>query len=80
MDEPIIVHRIVDARGMLCPMPTVKTSLALEEMSSGQILKLIADDPATRRDLPVWCDEFGHTVLALEEDGNSFEVYIQKKG
>lgn len=72
------VDRTADARGLLCPVPTVKTSLALEEMSSGQVLELWADDPVTKRDLPGWCREMGHTLLALEEERGAFRFYIRK--
>lgn len=64
----------------MCPIPTVKTSLAMEEMAPGQILELRADDPITKRDLPGWCREMGHQILAIHETGSYFTIYLQKKG
>ena len=72
------IHKKVDARGLLCPLPTVKVSLALEDMSPGQTLLLLADDPATQRDLPAWCREFGHRLLRQENQGGAFSLTIQK--
>ena len=72
------MNRRVDARGYLCPMPTVLASLNLEQMAAGDSLELVADDPTTKRDLPAWCAEFGHTIKSLKEDESQFTVTIQK--
>jgi TusA-related sulfurtransferase len=71
--------RRVEARGTLCPVPTVMASLVLETMSPGQVIDLYADDPTTRRDLAGWCAEFGHSVLGIVELRQGFRVRIQKK-
>lgn len=70
--------RRVEARGAICPLPTVRVSLALEEMAPGGILDLLADDPTTRRDLVEWCGEFGHRVLGTFEMRKGFRIRIQK--
>lgn len=75
----ILADRTVDARGLLCPLPTVKTSLALEDLRAGQVLELLADDPVTRRDLPAWCREAGQTLLSIADDGPSFRIRIRKE-
>ena len=75
----MLADRALDLRGFLCPLPTVKAALAVEEMGPGQVLELTADDPATRRDLPAWCRDMGHTFLKIKEEGKSFRLYIRKK-
>ncbi|MGQ0645428.1 MAG: sulfurtransferase TusA family protein [Elusimicrobiota bacterium] len=70
--------RVVDARGCLCPIPTVRAALALEDMSRGQTLDLLADDPVTRRDLPAWCRGLGHAVASVRDEGAVFRMRIQK--
>lgn len=69
----------VEARGALCPLPTVMVSLALEKMGPGELVDLLADDPTTRRDLVAWCGEFGHRVLEMAELRRGFRVRIKKK-
>ncbi|MBK8576427.1 MAG: sulfurtransferase TusA family protein [Elusimicrobia bacterium] len=69
---------IVEARGALCPVPTVLASLALEKRRPGEMVDLLADDPTTRRDLPGWCAEFGHRVLDVVELSRGFRIRIQK--
>lgn len=68
----------LEARGAVCPVPTVMVSLALEKMSPGGMIDLLADDPTTRRDLVGWCGEFGHRVLGIFELRKGFRVRIQK--
>lgn len=70
--------RRLDARGYLCPMPTALASLAIEEMASGDVLELVADDPTTRRDLPGWCREFGHDLQSIQEKDGHFVLTIRK--
>jgi TusA-related sulfurtransferase len=76
--EPTL--RVEDARGRLCPIPTVMVSLAMDDLAPGDLLDLWADDPVTRRDLPAWCAETGCTVVEIAEDERSaaFRIRIRK--
>jgi tRNA 2-thiouridine synthesizing protein A len=76
---PHRADRALDARGLLCPLPTVKAALLLEEMSPGQVLEVLADDPTTKRDMPAWCQEAGHRLLELKEEGPAFRLLIVKE-
>ena len=70
--------KTLDARGLSCPMPSVKTALALEPMGQGQVLLILTDDPVSRRDLPVWAESTGNTLLGLEEEGATVKIYLKK--
>ena len=59
-------------------MPSVKTALALEAMTQGQVLLVLTDDPVSRRDLPVWAEATGNTLVGLEEDGADDKDLRQK--
>ncbi len=66
----------LDAMGLLCPLPVLKARKRLQALSSDQVLRIRADDPAAIVDIPHFCNEQGHTFL----DGNQpFEYFIQKK-
>lgn len=69
----------VDARGLKCPLPTLRVALALEKMPSRGRLTLLADDPATARDFPAWCREFNHRVIRTEVRGGVHRFDIQKQ-
>lgn len=70
--------KTLDAKGLSCPMPSVKTALALEGMNAGQVLLVLTDDPVSRRDLPVWAESTGNTLLGLEEEGTTIKIYLKK--
>lgn len=70
----------LDARGLTCPMPSVKTALALETLGGGGIVKVLVDDPVSRNDLPKWVRGNGHQVLGIEDREGFVEIYVKKAG
>jgi tRNA 2-thiouridine synthesizing protein A len=73
-------QKVLDARGLLCPMPVVKVKLAIEEVAPGQILRVLATDPAAPRDFVVWCQETGNELLESDEENGIFTFLIRKTG
>lgn len=72
------IDKTLDARGLSCPMPSVKTALALEHMGSGQVIEVLTDDPVSKRDLPVWAQNTGNELLELQEEGKVIKIYLRK--
>ena len=68
----------LDALGLYCPLPIVKTSKAIKEIQIGQVLEVIADDEVIKEDMPLWCKTTGHEFLALEEDEGEIRLYIRR--
>jgi len=79
MDVTVIKEdQVLDASGLLCPMPIVKTTKAIKELQSGQILKVIATDAGYPPDIAAWSRQTGNQLLnSVEEDGK-FVVFLQK--
>lgn len=76
--EKITADKTLDARGLSCPMPSVKTALALEAMGSGQVLLVLTDDPVSKKDLPIWAEATGNTLLGLTEEDSTISIYLRK--
>jgi tRNA 2-thiouridine synthesizing protein A len=57
--------RTVDARGLKCPLPLVKTKLAIEEVRPGETVRVLATDPEAPIDLAAWADHAGHAFREL---------------
>lgn len=70
--------RTIDCVGLYCPMPIVKTAQAMKELSAGQVLEVVADDPGIRSDMPAWCEKTGNECLAVEEEDGEIRVYVRK--
>lgn len=71
--------RTLDARGLLCPMPVVKTAKEMKGMQAGQVLKMMATDRGAIADMPAWSEDTGNELLEWhEEDGGVLVFYIRR--
>ena len=69
----------VDAAGLLCPLPVLRARKRLLALSPGAVLRLIATDPASIVDVPHFCAQTGHELLAQSEDGAA-QVFLIRRG
>jgi tRNA 2-thiouridine synthesizing protein A len=70
----------LDARGLLCPLPVIRTQDRVRTLAPGDRLEILATDPGVLADLPAWCRVHGHTLLAAdtlgdENDPNGAPLY-----
>ena len=72
------VDLTLDCRGLLCPMPLLKTTMAIKNMKVGQILEMLATDPGSKRDMLAWSKRNGHELVRLEEESGVLKFYILK--
>ncbi len=68
----------LDALGLLCPLPVLKARKRLDALQPGQVLKVIADDPAAIIDVPHFCHEQGHELIS-QADVPDGQVYLIRK-
>jgi TusA-related sulfurtransferase len=59
----IQIHKEVDARGLMCPLPILRAKKALADMESGQILKVLATDPGSQRDFAAFAKQTGNEIV-----------------
>ena len=68
----------LDCIGLYCPMPIYQTAKKLEELKTGQVLEVLADDEGIKEDMPAWCRATGNELLGIEEAAEGYKVYIKK--
>jgi tRNA 2-thiouridine synthesizing protein A len=68
-----------DASGLNCPLPILKTKKALNDMTTGQVLKVIATDCGAVKDMQAFADQTGNTLLSNTEVGGKYVFFMQKK-
>ena len=68
---------VVDARGLLCPLPVVRTQDRVRELEHGTPLKILATDPGALEDIPAWCRIHGHRVCSVNEEQDTLEICIE---
>jgi tRNA 2-thiouridine synthesizing protein A len=73
------VDRELDARGLNCPLPILRTKKSLNEMISGQILRVLATDPGSVRDFQAFSRQTGHELLASNAEDGQFVFVLKKK-
>ena len=61
----------LDTRGLLCPLPVIRTQDRIRGLPPGTELEVIATDPGTRQDIPAWCRVHGHSLLEMQTSENA---------
>lgn len=69
----------LDARGLNCPLPILRTKKALTDLQSGQVLKVLATDPGSVKDFQTFSKQTGHALLAHDETRKEFTFFMKKK-
>ena len=77
MVENITPNETLDARGLSCPMPLLKTKKVISKMQSGQILEILGTDPGSKNDLPSFAKKSGHEYLGEKEDEEFTRFYMK---
>lgn len=69
----------LDARGLNCPLPILRTKKALNDMQSGQVLKIVATDPGSVKDLQAFAKQTGNELLSQADANKEFTFYMKRK-
>lgn len=70
-------HHQLDARGLLCPLPVIRTQNRVVELAPGDTLEIAATDPGALHDIPAWCRVHGHVILRQEQVGRDIVITVQ---
>lgn len=71
--------RTVDALGTYCPVPLQLLDRALARAGDEEVVALLADDPLIEVDLPAWCHETGHRLMALQREGDEWQGLVRRR-
>ncbi len=69
----------LDARNMACPMPILRTHKSLSQMSSGQVLRVVATDKAAPKDFEAFCRQTGNELLSMSEQNGEHCFYLRRR-
>lgn len=80
MDTQTTADKEIDTRGLNCPLPILKAKKALADLTSGQVLKVLATDPGSLRDFQAFSRQTGHVLLGQETlPGNEFVHLLRRR-
>jgi tRNA 2-thiouridine synthesizing protein A len=70
--------KVLDLKGLPCPMPVVKISKGIKEVQVGQIVQAITSDPGALADFPAWAKKSGNEIMKTEQDGKITNFFIKR--
>jgi len=73
------VDKELDARGLNCPLPILKTKKSLADMASGQVLKVVSTDCGSVKDMQAFSSQTGNPLLEQAEENGEYIFFVQKK-
>jgi rhodanese-related sulfurtransferase/TusA-related sulfurtransferase len=74
----VTVNRVLDAKGLACPMPIVKTKKEMTNLEAGQVMEIQATDKGSTADIKAWAESTGNQYLGTVEDGDTLKHYLRK--
>ncbi|MBJ7554007.1 sulfurtransferase TusA [Marinomonas spartinae] len=72
-------HSLLDASGLMCPEPVMMLHVEMKKIEPLEVLKVVATDPSTTRDIPNFCRFLGHTLVKQEQEGDVYYYWIQRR-
>ena len=79
MQEAIRVDREIDTRGLNCPLPILRAKKALSDMTTGQVLKIVATDPGSVRDFQAFSKQTGNELLLQKTINREFVHFLKRR-
>ena len=70
--------KTIDVRGLFCPEPVFRTKIEMEKLATGDILKIVSDDPESEEDVSRWVKRNGHEILSINKIEKDLEFTIKK--
>jgi len=77
--SPRRAHQVLDCIGLYCPTPVLNTRQEMDKLAIGEILEVLADDPAAEEDLKAWAKRTGQKILEIEKTDEGMRFLIQKE-
>lgn len=78
MNDNIKSAQSLDLTGLACPLPIVKVSKAIKEISTGEVIEALTSDPGALTDFPAWADTTGNEIIETRSEGENTRFFIKK--
>ena len=78
MSGEIKIDKVMDLKGLPCPMPILKVNKGIKEVEIGQVIEVLSTDPGSLSDFPSWARTRGHEILKTDQNGEFTKFYIKR--
>ena len=79
MSETIKADKVMDLKGLPCPMPVVKISKGIKDVQIGQVVEALTTDPGALVDFPAWARTSGNEIVKTEQDNGTIRIFVRRK-
>jgi len=73
-----MADQTLDAKGLNCPLPILRTKKAIQKMESGQVLEVLSTDAGSVKDMEAFCNQTGNKLVEVSENGGEYTFVIEK--
>jgi tRNA 2-thiouridine synthesizing protein A len=80
MHNTYTIDKLLDTTGLFCPEPVMMLHSTFKDIKAGDVVKVLATDPSTKRDIPKFCLFLGHELIQQVDDGAQYQYVIRKGG
>jgi tRNA 2-thiouridine synthesizing protein A len=77
--EDLKAVKVLDCKGLPCPMPIVKISQEIPKVAIGDVVEVLTTDPGSIADFPAWAKTTGHAVLAINQEPGLIHVFVKRQ-
>ncbi|MEX2556471.1 MAG: sulfurtransferase TusA family protein [Actinomycetota bacterium] len=78
MSAQVQADKVLDVKGLLCPLPVIKLSKAIKEIEVGQVVQMLATDPGAQPDMDAWAKNTGHELIDSDVDSDVFRFWVRR--
>jgi TusA-related sulfurtransferase len=78
MGDDVTTAKVMDLKGLACPMPVVKVSKGIKEVEMGEVIEAITTDPGSLTDFPAWAKTSGNEIIKTDQEGDTIKFYIKR--
>lgn len=78
MSEDFTVAKVLDLKGLACPMPVVKVSKGIKEVEMGEVIEALTTDPGSLTDFPAWAKTSGNEIVKTDQETDVIKFYIKR--
>ncbi|WP_338598535.1 sulfurtransferase TusA family protein [Sulfolobus tengchongensis] len=78
MSQEVRIAKTLDVRGMYCPGPVLETAKAIKQINVGEVLEVLATDPAAKPDIEAWARRTGNQIVDIQQQGGATRILIKR--
>ena len=78
-NEDVVADKVMDLKGLPCPMPIVKMNKGIKDVEIGQVVEALTTDPGALADFPAWARTSGNEIVKTDQEGDIIKFYIKRK-